>query len=67
MKKRKPQIVWMVKTSSGRLIAWSAQDAKQYAISEFIKTRTTNGSWDYWKAEGYSVVRVELREVRGAK
>ncbi len=61
MKKRKPQIVWMVKNDKERLLAFTADSTMKGppAVYRFYKRQPL--------PENYSVVRVELREVRAAK
>ncbi len=63
--KRKPRIVWMVKNRHGFLYKTISQ---LRGLSIMIAERDRMIEWKLLKKHaGYSVVRVELREVRAAK
>ncbi len=70
MKKRKHQIVWMVKSPRGVFLPTNTiADTRHEAIrSAMIFYGSPEcAKWSEFKARGWSVVLVELREVRAAK
>ncbi len=68
MKKRKHQIVWMVKSPRGVLLPAIADTRHEAIRSAIIFYGSPEcAKWSEFEARGWSVVLVELREVRAAK
>ena len=63
-KKTKVQVMWTIKSSGGYLIPFYTSYLKRDAIKSFISNDMFPEKWEDYKKRGYSVVKVEMKEIK---